>query len=226
MVQELRFGRRPLQSSGPSLFVVLISRCRSSSCFRRDIWEMRARVRYPEADCELAGAALVLAQGSRGRQVSSRGWGGVPRAHAWFPAQQRGAAGPPAPEPSLREPFSAAKPSQARGRRLGSGGTGRTLARTGAGSRPGLSRARGGAAPGRASSKAAAVVPGYLCLQLTGGPAGQGGRAGPGERAGLWEGTHTRVLGGRARPLGSAGLWVLLPLGAGSPRDGSTGDQN
>ncbi|CAI9163974.1 unnamed protein product [Rangifer tarandus platyrhynchus] len=129
-------------------------------------------------------------------------------------------------EPSLREPFSAAKPSQARGRRLGSGGTGRTLARTGAGSRLGLSRAGGGAAPGRASGKDAAVAPGYLCLQLTGGPAGQGGRAGPGERAGLWEGTHTRVLRGRARPLGSAGRWVLPPFRAGSPRDGSTGNQN
>ena len=60
------------------LVVVLISRCQSSSCFRRDIWEMRARVRYPEADSELVGAALVLAQGSRGHWVSSRGWGGVP----------------------------------------------------------------------------------------------------------------------------------------------------
>lgn len=57
---------------------------------------MRARVCYPEADSELAGAALVLAQGSRSRRVSSPGWGGVPHVG-------RGPQSPcPVPSPAAR----------------------------------------------------------------------------------------------------------------------------
>lgn len=97
----------PLRSSHPPLFVVLISRCRSSSCFRRDIWEVRARVRYPEAASELweqpsCGSGKppplgIVTQMGRGPRV--------PRAHAWVPSPQGGAAGPPALEPGFREPF-------------------------------------------------------------------------------------------------------------------------
>ena len=68
---------------------------------------MRARVRYPEAASELreqpsCGSGKppplgIVTQMGRGPRV--------PRAHAWVPSPQGGAAGPPALEPGFREPF-------------------------------------------------------------------------------------------------------------------------
>ena len=111
-----------------------------------------------------------MAQGSRHRWASSPRWGGVPASPEptpGFPALREGRqALPPwslaSVSPSWKgRPAGPRPPAQGRGR-------GAALTQTGPGSWPSLSRARGGAAPGRASSKATAAVPACSCLQLTG----------------------------------------------------------
>lgn len=184
----------PLRSSRPSLFAVLISRCRSSSCFQRDIWEMRARVRYPEADSELRELVWLREATAAGRRHLDGE--GSPRLQSPRPGSTR-RAGPPALEPGFREPFLEGTPC-----RLEAAGSGQRVW--------GSSRLDRSRQPAWSPQCPLAGLPAkpqqlslHACVCSSRGPAGQGGRPGPGERAGLWRGTPTRVPRGRARPLGA-----------------------